>query len=64
MMDHHELGDHAAHRGPHDMSALDAKRVEQAGAVRGHVVERIGRVDRLAGHGLGHQLVDPRNALV
>jgi hypothetical protein len=42
------LPDHAAHRGAHDVHALEPERVEQPDGVGRHVLETVGRRDRPA----------------
>ena len=49
LLDGHRLHDHAAHRGADDVGGADAEHVEQAGGVGGHVGERVGHLERLAG---------------
>src|SRR5262249_17790276 len=42
------LGDHAPHRGADDVGLLDARRVQQADSIPGHVTDRVRRRCRLA----------------
>src|SRR6185437_867550 len=51
MVERHELGDHAAHRGAGDMRAGDTELVEQRRGVGCHVVEGVGHVRLAAGAG-------------
>ena len=37
-----DLGDHAAHRRPDDVGAVDAEVIQQRGGVVGHVLEPVG----------------------
>ena len=55
MVDRHQLGDHAAHRGADNVGAADAERVHEADRIVGHVIERIGNVRYLPGGDLRQQ---------
>ena len=46
VLDRHRLGDHAAHRHPHDVGAVDAECVEQTDRVGGHVGQHVVGLDR------------------
>src|ERR1700728_1779543 len=55
MIDRHQVGEHPAHRGADDVSALDAERVHKAHSVVSHVIERIGNMWASPGHDLHKQ---------
>jgi hypothetical protein len=57
--DRHGLGDHPAHGGADQVRALDPQLVEQAKGVVGHVLERVVRVPRDAGHRPEHLRLPP-----
>ena len=42
MLEGHQLGDHAAHRGADDVRGVDRQMIEQADRIAGHVLERVG----------------------
>ena len=48
MTDRHELRDRSAIGAAIDVRRPDAERIQQAGAVVGHVLDCVGRIDRLA----------------
>ena len=48
MADRHELRNRPAIGAAVDVRRLDAERIQQAGAVVGHVLDGVGRIDRLA----------------